>query len=85
LKTPYVRLTKCQDVDTMAKPDTWKLEGWLQSEIADGYPVLILLTVRDGVRSSGVFRTAKVLDYDEETGFFVTEDDVYHIEKLPAP
>jgi len=85
MKKQYVRLTKCQDVDTMATPDTRSLEGWLQSEIAEGYPVLILLTIRDGVRSSGAFRTTKVLDYDEETGFFVTEDHVFHIEKLPAP
>jgi hypothetical protein len=80
----YVRLEKCQNVDTMATPDSWKLEGWLLSEIKYWSPVLILQTVRGGVRNVAVFYTSgPVLDYDEDTGFFMTHDDVYHIERLP--
>ena len=79
----YVRLEKCQNVDTMATPDSWKLEGWLLSEIKHGNPVLILQTRRGGVRSAGMFRTSPILDYDEETCFFMTRDDVYWIERLP--
>jgi hypothetical protein len=46
-------------------------------------PVLILQTMRDGAPSVGMFHTSPILDYDEETGFFMTHDDVYHIERLP--
>ena len=80
----YVRLTKCQNVATMATPDSWKLEGWLLSELQHGSPVLILQTRRDGFRSVAMFHTSgPVLDYDEDTGCFMTHDDVYDIERLP--
>jgi hypothetical protein len=80
----YVRLTKCQNVANMATPDSWKLEGWLLSELKHGSPVLILQTVRDGIRSVGMFHTSgPVLDYDEDIGVFMTHDEAYDIERLP--
>ena len=79
----YVRLTQCKNVDD---PESWSrcftIEGCLIAPLRIGGFAIIDHTSRNGTPCVGTFRSGRILDYDAETGYFMDQTGVYHLEVL---